>query len=48
MDKPFVGYDKQYAENYDRIFKKPLLMRINEKLDKLLFHLFLEEKKGKC
>jgi hypothetical protein len=22
MDVPRVGYDKQYAENYDRIFKK--------------------------
>jgi hypothetical protein len=48
MDKPFVGYDKQYSENYDKIFKKSLLTRINEKIDKFLFHLFLEEKKGKC
>ncbi len=48
MNKIFIGYDKEAAKNWDRIFKKSLLQRIEESIDKILFRLFLEEKKEKC
>jgi len=48
MNKPFVGYDKKYSANFDKIFKKSLLKRIGTIIDKFLFSIFLEEKKVKC
>ncbi len=43
MDKPFVGYDKKYSNNYTKIFRKSLKMKIKIFIDKILFDLFLKE-----
>jgi hypothetical protein len=45
MDKPFVGFDKDYSENYDRIFRKTNKQKIKDWFDKLLFKIFIEEKR---
>ncbi len=46
MDRPFCGGgDKQYSENYDKIFRKSKKEKIKNFVDKLLFALFIEEKK---
>jgi hypothetical protein len=48
MDKPFVGYNKRYSDNYNRIFRKTLLEKIKIKIDNFLYKLFLNgEKNGK-
>jgi len=46
MDRPFVGGgDKNYSENYDKIFRKSKKTKIKNFVDKLLFKVFIEEKK---
>jgi hypothetical protein len=42
MDRPFVGYEKQYAENYKKIFKKTKLEKIRSWIDNFLYRLFLK------
>jgi hypothetical protein len=37
-----IGYDKQYGDNYDRIFKKSLKTKIREFLEKLFYNLFIK------
>ena len=39
----FMGGNKQYSENYDTIFRKPLRIKIKNWIDTLLFHLFIKE-----
>jgi len=39
------GGDKQYSENYDKIFRKSKKTKIKNFVDKLLFKVFIEEKK---
>lgn len=41
MKKIFVGYTKDYQQNWDRIFNKTLLQKIRDFLDNLLYKLFL-------
>jgi hypothetical protein len=44
MDKKiFLGWDKKYSDNYNRIFRKSLIKRIKYLLDKMLYELFLKE-----
>jgi len=42
MDKPFVGYEKKYADNYNKIFRKPLKERIINWINNLLIKLFIK------
>ena len=44
-NKSWVGYDKQYSENYNKIFRKSLKTKIKDFIDRLLFELFLKESK---
>jgi hypothetical protein len=36
--------NKNYSKNWDSIFKKSLYQRIKERLDKIMFELFIKEK----
>lgn len=43
MDKPFVGHEKKYAENYDSIFRKPLKQKLIEKINIWLYNIFIKD-----
>lgn len=46
MEKIWVGGgDKTYSENYDKIFRKSKKTKIKSFIDKILFKIFIEEKK---
>lgn len=46
MEKIWVGGgDSQYSENYDKIFRKSKKTKAKNFIDKLLFRIFIEEKK---
>lgn len=38
----FMGGNKQYDDNYNRIFRKRLRTKIREFIDKILFKLFIK------
>jgi hypothetical protein len=43
MNKIFLGYDKQYAYGWNRVFKKSIIQKFKDKIDKILFYLFIKE-----
>lgn len=43
MEKIWVGGgDRQYSENYDKIFRKSLYIKIKEFIDRWLFKIFIQ------
>lgn len=45
-DHPIVGGgDTEYSENYDKIFRKSLKVRLIDKWNRFLIKLFLEKRK---
>lgn len=38
----FFGWNKQYENNYERIFRKSLKERIQELIDNILVYIFLK------
>jgi hypothetical protein len=45
MKKIFVGWTKEYQNNYDIVFQKTWKAKIKMYFDNLLYNLFLEDKK---
>lgn len=46
MDRPVVGGgDKEYSQNYDKIFRKPL-PTLRQKIENWLIKIFVEEERG--
>jgi hypothetical protein len=45
MDRPFVGFNKKYEDNYDKVFRKSMKIKVKELVDDLLVKLFLKDKK---
>lgn len=44
--KIFIGWNKKYADNYDKIFRKTLREKIIIFFDNLLYDLFLKGEKN--
>lgn len=44
MDRPFVGYSKKYADNYDSYFRKSFKTKVKEFINKLLVEIFLKDR----
>lgn len=42
MDRPFVGYDKEYAKKYEAVFSGGRKRRVLQWIQRLLIKLFVE------